>query len=213
MRGKRHAHASLDERDSEGRARFDPEDDPRSRPDAVLEEGRRRADIATLVADLPSRYRSALILRYMEGLRLEEVARVLKQPLGTVKSNVHRAVNALREALIRIPPRRRASRGDFMKNSSRRNPTHGIESLAGAARRSAWAARLAAAGSPAARRPLRSLLAARVPGRRGLRRASRAGISMVSRAKSAEEFERKFEASAGVPCRAPLAAAGGGAAR
>ncbi|HEV8117275.1 MAG TPA: sigma-70 family RNA polymerase sigma factor [Thermoanaerobaculia bacterium] len=99
MRGKRHAHASLDERDSEGRARFDPEDDPRSRPDAVLEDGRRRADIATLVADLPSRYRSALILRYMEGLRLEEVARVLGQPLGTVKSNVHRAVNALREAL------------------------------------------------------------------------------------------------------------------
>jgi len=100
MRGKRHAHASLDERDDEGRSRFDPEDDPRSRPDAVLEEGRRRADIATLVAALPTRYRSALILRYMEGLRLEEVARVLGQPLGTVKSNVHRAVNALREALL-----------------------------------------------------------------------------------------------------------------
>ena len=63
-------------------------------------QGRRRADIATLVGGLPERYRSALILRYMEGLRLEEVASVLKQPLGTVKSNVHRAVNALREALI-----------------------------------------------------------------------------------------------------------------
>ena len=100
MRGKRKAHASLDERDAEGRARFDPEDDPRSRPDAVFEDGRRRADIASLVAELPSRYRSALILRYMEGLRLEEVARVLGQPLGTVKSNVHRAVNALREALL-----------------------------------------------------------------------------------------------------------------
>jgi RNA polymerase sigma-70 factor, ECF subfamily len=58
------------------------------------------------VSGLPERYRSALILRYMEGLRLEEVAAVLKQPLGTVKSNVHRAVNALRVALSesrRIP--------------------------------------------------------------------------------------------------------------
>ena len=99
MRARRHDHASLDERDAEGRARFEPEDDEASRPDSILEEGRRRASIATLVAGLPPRYRSVLILRYMEGLRLDEVARVLEQPLGTVKSNVHRAVNALREAL------------------------------------------------------------------------------------------------------------------
>ncbi len=99
MRGKRRNHISLDERDGDGRAGWEPEDDPGTRPDSRFEEGRRRADIASLVARLPERYRSALILRYMEGLRLEEVAAVLKQPLGTVKSNVHRAVNALREAL------------------------------------------------------------------------------------------------------------------
>jgi len=109
MRGKRPNHVSLDERDGDGRARWDPEDDPGTRPDSRFEVGRRRADIASLVAKLPERYRSALILRYMEGLRLEEVAAVLKQPLGTVKSNVHRAVNALREALSasrRFPPAR-----------------------------------------------------------------------------------------------------------
>ena len=99
MRGKRRTFVSIDARDGEGRALWEPEDDPGSRPDARFEAGRRRADIGTLVAGLPERYRSALILRYMEGLRLEEVAAVLKQPLGTVKSNVHRAVNALREAL------------------------------------------------------------------------------------------------------------------
>jgi DNA-directed RNA polymerase specialized sigma24 family protein len=32
-------------------------------------------------------------------LSLEEVADVLKQPLGTAKSNVHRAVNLLRRAI------------------------------------------------------------------------------------------------------------------
>jgi RNA polymerase sigma-70 factor (ECF subfamily) len=99
MRGRRHAAISIDERSGDGRATWEPEDPPENRPDSRFEQGRRRADIATLVAGLPERYRSALILRYMEGLRLEEVAAVLKQPLGTVKSNVHRAVNALREAL------------------------------------------------------------------------------------------------------------------
>ncbi|HLN81259.1 MAG TPA: sigma factor-like helix-turn-helix DNA-binding protein, partial [Thermoanaerobaculia bacterium] len=57
------------------------------------------ADIASLVATLPERYRSAIILRYVEGLSLEEVADILKQPLGTAKSNVHRAVNMLRRAI------------------------------------------------------------------------------------------------------------------
>jgi RNA polymerase sigma-70 factor (ECF subfamily) len=99
LRGKRQRLVSIDERDADGRAFWEPEDDPDSRPDSRFEQGRRRAGIATLVAGLPERYRSALILRYMEGLRLEEVAAILKQPLGTVKSNVHRAVNALREAL------------------------------------------------------------------------------------------------------------------
>ena len=100
MRVRRHAAVSIDERNGEGHAVWEPEDAPENRPDSRFEQGRRRADIATLVAGLPERYRSALILRYMEGLRLEEVAAVLKQPLGTVKSNVHRAVNALREALL-----------------------------------------------------------------------------------------------------------------
>ena len=99
LRGKRQKFVSIDARDGDGRALWEPEDDPGSRPDSRFEQGRRRADIASLVAGLPERYRSALILRYMEGLRLEEVAAVLKQPLGTVKSNVHRAVNALRVAL------------------------------------------------------------------------------------------------------------------
>ena len=99
QRRRKQKFVSIDARDGDGRALWEPEDDPGSRPDSRFEEGRQRADIATLVGGLPERYRSALILRYMEGLRLEEVAAVLKQPLGTVKSNVHRAVNALREAL------------------------------------------------------------------------------------------------------------------
>lgn len=101
IRKKRHPTVSLDEGHEAGRrsgAREAP-DDPGSRPDARFEFKRQRADIASLVARLPERYRAPLILRYVEGLKLEEVAAILKQPLGTTKSNVHRAINALREAL------------------------------------------------------------------------------------------------------------------
>ena len=75
------------------------EDDPGARPDAQLARRRERADLATLVAGLPERYRNAIVLRYVEGLRVDEVATILKQPLGTTKSNLHRAVNALRGAI------------------------------------------------------------------------------------------------------------------
>jgi RNA polymerase sigma-70 factor (ECF subfamily) len=100
LRRKRHPTVSLDG-DGRGEAPRvrEPADDPDARPDARLEGKRRRADIASLVERLPERYRAPLILRYVEGLKLEEVATILKQPVGTTKSNVHRAINALREAL------------------------------------------------------------------------------------------------------------------
>jgi RNA polymerase sigma-70 factor, ECF subfamily len=82
-------------------------DDAGRRPDSRLEQEQDRAGLASLVATLPERYRAAIILRYVEGLRLEEVATILKQPLGTAKSNVHRAVNLLRRA---ITDSRRAKR-------------------------------------------------------------------------------------------------------
>jgi RNA polymerase sigma-70 factor (ECF subfamily) len=100
LRKKRHPTVSLDGEEGGGaRAARQAHDDPSSRPDARFEIKRKRADIATLVARLPERYRAPLILRYVEGLKLEEVAAILKQPLGTTKSNVHRAINALREAM------------------------------------------------------------------------------------------------------------------
>ena len=111
LRGKRPRIVSLDEPsrprsaggggdgDGDGKSSWEPSDDPSQRPDALYEESRRRADIATLVGRLPKRYREPIVLRYVEGLRLDEVAQVLRQPLGTAKSNVHRGIVALRESL------------------------------------------------------------------------------------------------------------------
>ncbi|HEY6064671.1 MAG TPA: sigma-70 family RNA polymerase sigma factor [Thermoanaerobaculia bacterium] len=102
MRRKRVAQVSIENGGAAGEAArraWDSPDDAASRPDSRLEESQRRADLASLVATLPERYRSAIVLRYVEGLSLEEVAAILKQPLGTAKSNVHRAVNLLRRAI------------------------------------------------------------------------------------------------------------------
>lgn len=75
--------------------------DAGERPDRRYEEARERADLASLVAGLPKRYRAPLVLRYVEGLKIEEVAQVLRQPVGTIKSNLHRAINQLRQAISR----------------------------------------------------------------------------------------------------------------
>jgi RNA polymerase sigma-70 factor (ECF subfamily) len=100
LRGKRLRTMSLDHAPGgDGAAGFEPADDPARRPDALLEKSRTRMDIQALVARLPERYRAPLVLRYVEGLQLDEVSRVLGQPIGTTKSNVHRAINALRESL------------------------------------------------------------------------------------------------------------------
>ena len=100
FRGKKLRTVSLDHPIAPGTdEKWEAPDNPDKRPDRRYEKRRERQDIAGLMAALPDRYRSALQLRYVEGLRLEEVATVLKQPLGTVKSNVHRGINALREAL------------------------------------------------------------------------------------------------------------------
>ena len=52
--------------------------------------------LAVRVAGLPARYREAVVLRYVQELSYEEAADALGQPVGTVKSNVHRGLKLLR---------------------------------------------------------------------------------------------------------------------
>lgn len=55
--------------------------------------------INTLLRELPPNYRAALVLRYMEEMSYEEIARTLDQPLGTVKNSIFRARNILRKKM------------------------------------------------------------------------------------------------------------------
>jgi RNA polymerase sigma-70 factor (sigma-E family) len=51
------------------------------------------------IRDLPPRQRAVLVLRFYEGLTEAEVARLLRLPLGTVKSLAHRGLAQLRATL------------------------------------------------------------------------------------------------------------------
>lgn len=59
-----------------------------------------RRELEDLVAKLPPRYRLAVNLRYFEDLSYQEISLLLSQPLGTVKSNVHRGLDLLRQMHI-----------------------------------------------------------------------------------------------------------------
>jgi RNA polymerase sigma-70 factor (ECF subfamily) len=55
--------------------------------------------IAAELKNLPERYAASVVLRHVQGLSYEEIADVLNQPVGTTKSDVHRGLRLLREAL------------------------------------------------------------------------------------------------------------------
>ena len=86
--------------DNEG---WEPADDAHDGPESAILRAERSREVAAHVRALPERYQAAVILRHVEGLGYGEIALVLKQPVGTVKSNVHRGVALLREELIEQP--------------------------------------------------------------------------------------------------------------
>jgi RNA polymerase sigma-70 factor (ECF subfamily) len=54
------------------------------------------SELTTVVASLPETHREVVLMRFVDGLSLEEIATALDIPLGTVKSRLHNALNALR---------------------------------------------------------------------------------------------------------------------
>ena len=64
--------------------------------DTMLSEALRK-----LIAALPEKARAIVVLRYQEDLDPTEIARVLAIPVGTVKSQLQRALALLREKLNR----------------------------------------------------------------------------------------------------------------
>jgi RNA polymerase sigma factor (sigma-70 family) len=69
------------------------------RPEAIVERGTDMALVEQALLSLPMHLRAAATLRFIEGRSHPEIAEILGQPIGTVKSHVHRAVRILRRIL------------------------------------------------------------------------------------------------------------------
>src|SRR5438128_402021 len=80
-------------------------DDPDSRVPAPSIVDRRFSDLELrdrlekAIQQLPSQYRILIAGHYLQGLQYEDLADAMKLPLGTVKTQLHRAKRQLRELL------------------------------------------------------------------------------------------------------------------
>ena len=68
-------------------------------PEAIVERGADMVLVEQALLQLPMHLRAAATLRFIEGRSHPEIAEILDQPIGTVKSHVHRAVRILRRIL------------------------------------------------------------------------------------------------------------------
>jgi RNA polymerase sigma-70 factor (ECF subfamily) len=68
-------------------------------PLAELESRELGASIERAIAQLRPEYRACIMLRHVEDRSYEEIAEIVKLPLGTVKTYIHRARHELRAAL------------------------------------------------------------------------------------------------------------------
>ncbi len=69
------------------------------RPDEALQSREIGSEIEVAIGELRQEYRSAIILRHVEGRSYEEIAEIMDVPLGTVKTYIHRARKELQGQL------------------------------------------------------------------------------------------------------------------
>ena len=84
--------------DDEDRGPLEPAD---TQPMAweVVQQHEQAERIGAALVSIPAEYREAVVLRFQEGLALDEIATVTGAPLGTVKSRLYRGLNMLMSRL------------------------------------------------------------------------------------------------------------------
>lgn len=65
-----------------------------------LEEKELREIVASVIMQLPEKFRTPITMFYVQEMNYEEIAATLSQPLGTVKTNLFRGRALLREKVI-----------------------------------------------------------------------------------------------------------------
>jgi RNA polymerase sigma-70 factor (ECF subfamily) len=84
--------------EDEGHTPIEPAD---TRPSAweLVAQRQQTERISGALVGIPAEYREAIVLRFQDGLALEEIAAVSGAPLGTVKSRLYRGLNMLMSRL------------------------------------------------------------------------------------------------------------------
>jgi len=84
--------------EDEGHTPLEPAD---TRPSAweLVAQRQQTERISAALVGVPAEYREAIVLRFQDGLALEEIAAVTGAPLGTVKSRLYRGMNMLMSRL------------------------------------------------------------------------------------------------------------------
>ncbi|KWW13054.1 RNA polymerase subunit sigma [Peribacillus simplex] len=70
-----------------------------AKPEEEAESLELQETIQEEIMKLPEKYRSVIVLKYIEELSLKEISEILDLPVGTVKTRIHRGREALRKQL------------------------------------------------------------------------------------------------------------------
>jgi RNA polymerase sigma-70 factor (ECF subfamily) len=80
-----------------------PEEPPGMRTGGIVEDAVAQGELHDVVqkalVKLPAEYRTAVVLRDLEGRSYDEISEILQIPAGTVRSRIHRGREALRQLL------------------------------------------------------------------------------------------------------------------
>lgn len=104
------------EREDEGKLRVDIADET-SKPDIDVERRETSRLVRKAIAEVPEKYRTALVLRDIQGMTYEEISGIMGLPEGTVKSRINRGRLRVKEILTPIlgEPRRQVETNDEMQ--------------------------------------------------------------------------------------------------
>jgi RNA polymerase sigma-70 factor (ECF subfamily) len=69
-------------------------------PALIAEQNDQARALRAAIDALPEKYRTVITLYHLQGRQYEEIAQVLKLPMGTVKTHLFRAKELLRKALV-----------------------------------------------------------------------------------------------------------------
>ena len=94
-------HASTEEERSRSRVVLEAGEE---NPEEYVEHKELGGQIEEAISRLRPEYRTAVLLRHVEGYAYDDIAEIMEVPLGTVKTYLHRARKELKDALAHVEP-------------------------------------------------------------------------------------------------------------